>query len=271
MELPELGERCSHQKCKQLDFLPFQCTHCNLIFCKEHYIPDNHECNIGNKVSSPDVQPTTYYSCKYENCNSLSPIEMCCFVCKKHFCLQHRHHGCIDKDQDERNKEKDKWDAPKKQFEVAKAEVDRQVDANITRAKKKDNKTALKVQLMRLKGKAVGNKGIPTTDRAYFLVHLPLTVSKKSKAVFVSRQWSVGRVIDSVADICDVINRNNESNAKKLRLFHHDSGTVVCTEMEKKLEQLMNDGAIIEGESLILEYTLEPVAQLESTDRKSVV
>ncbi|KAJ9591388.1 hypothetical protein L9F63_001994 [Diploptera punctata] len=265
MELPKLGERCSHQSCKQLDFLPFQCTHCKCIFCKEHYMPDNHKCNLSVNVPFNEVQPTSYY-CKFQGCNSVSPVEMCCPVCKEHFCLQHRHHGCIDKDQKERIKERDKWDAPKKQFEIAKAEADRQIDTNITRARKKDNKTALKVQLMRLKGKAAGNKGIPTTDRAYFLVHLPSILSKKSQAVFVSKQWSTGRVIDSIADICGVINKNNELNANKLRLFHHDGGAIVCSEMEKKFEQLLNDGTVTEGESLILEYTSESCIRLEDIE-----
>jgi hypothetical protein len=85
-----------------------------------------------------------------------------------------------------------------------------QVDASLNRAKKKEslNKTAHKVQLMRLKVKAVGSKGIPVTDRVYFLMHSPLTVLQKSKAVFVAKQWSIGRVIDSVADLCDIPNRN---------------------------------------------------------------
>ncbi|XP_021931854.1 AN1-type zinc finger protein 1-like [Zootermopsis nevadensis] len=257
MELPGLGKRCARLECKQLDFLPFICSHCQLIFCKDHYMLDKHMCTHDSTISvRKAVEPMKQYHCTYGDCSVLSSAEIYCQVCKKHFCLKHRHHGCIDKDQATRDKERDKWESPKKQFEIAKAEVDRQVDTNLNRAKKKErlNKTVLKVQLMRLKGKAVGSKGIPTTDRAYFLIYLPLTVQKNSKAVFVAKQWSIGRVIDSVADLCDISNKNNETASKKLRLFHQHDGQILCTEMERKLEQLLNGGTLMDGETLILEY-----------------
>lgn len=142
---------------------------------------------------------------------------------------------------------------------------------NLNHAKKKErlSKTAFKVQLMRLKGKAVGSKVIPATDRAYFLIYLPLTVQQKSKAVFVAKQWSIGRVIDSVADLCHISNRNNEIAAKKLRLFRHHDGQILCTEMERKLQQLLNDGTVIDGETLILEYTIgsDPDSCLKCLDQ----
>lgn len=133
------------------------------------------------------------------------------------------------------------------------------MDASLNRAKKKEslNKTAHKVQLMRLKGKAAGSKGIPITDRVYFVVYPPLTFRQKSKAVFVSKQWSIGRVTDSVAELCDIPNRNNQTAATKLRLFHHHDGQIVCTEMERKLDLLLNEGTVMDGETLVLEYVNE--------------
>ena len=133
------------------------------------------------------------------------------------------------------------------------------MDVSLNRAKKKEslNKTAHIVQLMRLKGKAVGSKGIPVTDRVYFLMYPPLTALQKSKAVFVAKQWSIGRVIDSVADLCNVPNRNNQTAATKLRLFHHRDGQMLCTEMEIKLDQLLSEGSVMDGETLVLEYVNE--------------
>jgi hypothetical protein len=91
----------------------------------------------------------------------------------------------------------------------------------------------------------------------YFLIYPPLTVPQKSKAVFVARQWPIGRVIDSAADMCNIPNRNNQTVARKLRLFHQHNGQMLCTEMEKKLEQLLNEGSVMDGETLILEYAIE--------------
>jgi hypothetical protein len=110
---------------------------------------------------------------------------------------------------------------------------------------------------MRLKGKATGFKGIPVSDRVYFLIYPPSTVPQKSKAVFVAKQWPVGRVIDSAAEVCNIPNRNNQTSAIKLRLFHQHNGQMLCTEMERKLEQLLNEGTVMDGETLILEYVTE--------------
>ena len=94
-------------------------------------------------------------------------------------------------------------------------------------------------------------------DRVYFLIYPPSTFRQKSKAVFVAKQWSIGRVIDSVADLCDIPNRNNQIAATKLRLFHHHDGQMLCTEMEGKLDQLLNEGTVLDGETLVLEYVTE--------------
>lgn len=49
MEFPNLGQQCSLQNCSQLDFLPFTCTNCQQIFCKEHYITSAHDCKHLNE------------------------------------------------------------------------------------------------------------------------------------------------------------------------------------------------------------------------------
>jgi hypothetical protein len=128
MELPELGKRCALLECKQLDFLPFRCAHCELIFCKDHYMIGKHTCTHESTASGIEaVEPIKQYHCTYDDCSTLSSVEMCCQVCKKHFCLQHRHHGCTDKDQAMRDNERDKWETPRKQFEIAKAVADQEV------------------------------------------------------------------------------------------------------------------------------------------------
>lgn len=41
---PDLGTHCAHPACRQLDFLPHRCTHCNLHYCLEHRTADAHKC-----------------------------------------------------------------------------------------------------------------------------------------------------------------------------------------------------------------------------------
>lgn len=117
----------------------------------------------------------------------------------------------------------------------------------------KKQATAAKIQLMKLKGKATGSPSVPTTDRIYFLVILPKSLNKGAKPVFVSKDWSIGKVIDSASTICNVPNRNNEMNSPKLKLFKVD-GTQVSTEMNSKLVDIIEGNRIFSGETLILEY-----------------
>ena len=128
MEFPGLGKRCGLLECKQLDFLPFKCSHCQLVFCKDHFMPDKHMCTYNDSVSIIEAgEPLKHYCCTYDGCSMSSSVEMCCQVCNKHFCLHHRHHGCNYMDQATADKERNKWEAPVRQFELAKAEADRQV------------------------------------------------------------------------------------------------------------------------------------------------
>ena len=63
---------------------------------------------------------------------------------------------------------------------------------------------------MRLKGSAVGVKNIPMNERCYFLVYLPTTISNKhigpSKSIYVNINWTIGKAIDSIADILKISN-----------------------------------------------------------------
>lgn len=112
----------------------------------------------------------------------------------------------------------------------------------------------MKVQLIRLKGKAKGDSNIPTADRIYFLIFPPLKSEAKSKAVYVSKQWAIGRVMDTCAVLCDVTNRNNVANASQLRLFRKSDGLQITRDMSVELSNLMETSDVVNGESLILEY-----------------
>lgn len=66
------------------------------------------------------------------------------------------------------------------------------------RAAVKDSKlstTALKIRLMKIKGKAVGDAHIPSQDRVFFMVYPSLTSSNPARALFVSKDWSVSILV----------------------------------------------------------------------------
>ncbi|XP_007028784.2 PREDICTED: zinc finger AN1 and C2H2 domain-containing stress-associated protein 11 [Theobroma cacao] len=48
-EFPDLGKHCSVEDCKQIDFLPFTCDRCRLVFCLEHRSYIKHSCPKADK------------------------------------------------------------------------------------------------------------------------------------------------------------------------------------------------------------------------------
>ncbi|XP_012260280.2 AN1-type zinc finger protein 1-like [Athalia rosae] len=257
MEFPTLGSQCSVTTCMQLDFLPITCSHCQLKFCENHSHVISHACakfleNIGS-----EGKPVIYFSCSDKSCKSTSPVEIPCLKCKLHFCISHRHHGCMDLEKEEKMKEMKKWNKPRQDFNEAKAVVDKLINNSLKKAK--NSAVVNKVQLMRLKGRAVGFNGIPTDDRRYFLVHPPITSSLKvpggPKAAYTCVRWTIGLTIDKFADILGIPNTNNTSQSKKLKLFHQTTGSILCEQMDVSISELLATSALIDGESLILEYS----------------
>lgn len=119
----------------------------------------------------------------------------------------------------------------------------------------KKQEAAQKINLMRLKSKAQGPKNIPTDSRIYFSIAVMKDGNDQTcRPIFTNKDWSVGRVIDSVSDLCNVMNKNNEANSKKLRLFKRTDGIQISTDMSVKMNDLLIENKIINGECLILEY-----------------
>lgn len=52
MELLNIGRHCANPDCKQLDYLPLKCQHCQNYYCAEHSKPKQHSCP--NQPSTED-------------------------------------------------------------------------------------------------------------------------------------------------------------------------------------------------------------------------
>ncbi|XP_076650467.1 AN1-type zinc finger protein 1 [Halictus rubicundus] len=257
MEFPNVGDRCSFKECKQLNFLPFVCSHCHDVFCEEHYQTDSHKCaSFRDNVTETKTKSLSYI-CSDESCKDTSPIEMHCIRCKKHFCLKHRYHGCLELSNEEKTTKLKKWQIPKKQFAEAKAIVDQEITDNLK--KSKNIAMANKVRLMRIKGSAVGPKNVPMNERCYFLVYPSTKMVNKhlgpSRGIYVNMTWTIGKAIDSMASILKMFNNNNVAGASRLQLYHHATGALVSKEMDTLLTKLLENSELVDGQSVILEYS----------------
>ncbi|XP_022092121.1 AN1-type zinc finger protein 1-like [Acanthaster planci] len=260
----DIGKHCSVKSCKQLDFLPFQCTGCSEIFCLEHRSFDAHCCSQANITQDhKDFGGPTSYECSFPGCEDRELIPVSCQHCGNNYCLSHRHqqdHECT--------KLVEALPRMAKTAELVEQiqESYKAKGATVSKRKigAKSQQTAAKVALMKMKMNALGDKAIPQSERLYFKVALPREHDSdlKGQAIFFSSVWSVGRAIDKVASIVKLRNDNNVATAKKLRLFHPETGEILPVDM--RLSSLLEgETPLYNGGCVILEYVKESCTVLE--------
>lgn len=261
MEFPDFGKQCAHKDCKQLDFLPVECDSCQTLFCKDHSGVDCHQCvPVENANKSAPKLDTTWYKCTHESCETKNPCEMLCPKCSKHYCLAHRHHGCLDElpSKEAKKAVREAAKKSKEQFEIAKKEADKKIEASLKQAELNPEKRrmAQQIRLMKLKGKALGDNKIPVNERVYFSIYPPLKDNHVVPAVplFTSKNWTVGRTIDLFAVRLKIENRNDKSNTPKLRLFKQEDGNHLSNKMDSLIGRMVSDELMTNGDSLILHY-----------------
>lgn len=255
MELPNIGQHCSESDCKQLDFLPLTCK-CGKQFCTEHFNLHVKNCEVLIREKDTELKKfKNSYTCSQVDCKETSLVPLICERCQKHFCIKHRHlTECFAKNEATLALEREKYAAPVKQFNEAKVAVDKQIEQNMKEAKKKGKNIEMinKIQLMKIKNKAKGPATIPANNRVYFNILHPPT--NQVTAVFVSKVWSVGRAIDSIATECKLENYNNKSVGTKLRIFKSETGEIITTNMSDLMQSLLESNVIFDGEKLVLDY-----------------
>lgn len=118
---------------------------------------------------------------------------------------------------------------------------------NTARQGSKPNPVA---ELAKLKRAAKGDEKIPVDKRVYVHVEAEAksTTSKLPRGEFYyGKEWTVGRVLDKAAQALQVQNLNNrdESDEKKLRVFHVEGGRLLG------FGEKLGD-AVVSGNTLVL-------------------
>lgn len=268
-----IGKHCNVASCHILDFLPCPCNGCGLDYCKEHMAYESHQCPrkdlTGSPVSDNQSTETKSYSCSFKNCDRRELVPINCEACEENFCLLHRHgvdHCCKCLSQ------------PQERMTQT-AEHVRQLLATgngcqkqkVAPKSQKAKATAAKVALMKLKQKAIGDKGIPDTDRLFFKIVLPLGSKITSAPVYLTRTSTVGRAVDKLATILNVKNENNVATAKRLCLFDSEHGVMLpndqqlCVLLENN-EESTEAVDVYNGCTLIFEYIDRSLNKLPSLE-----
>lgn len=274
MEFANLGKHCAEPSCKQLDFLPFSCSACNRIFCLDHrsfaahkcpnvtdtYVPECPMCGQiipVTKGEDPNVKvdqhiaqgcpkiaskPSQSYACSLPKCSKTEVMPVTCPSCRKNFCLKHRmpqDHQCIIEERKKERKEKMSSSSAAKQGKYESA---------VKSATAKTHPTALKVAMMKMKMHALGDDRIPQERRFYLEVVYPVDSGVNPKMMFFDQNYSIGKVLDLVADAGGIENNNNKVNSEKLHLILLKSGTPLPNDATLgKVDNLSSGDSILLG------------------------
>lgn len=203
------------------------------------------------------------YPCSFKDCTEKELVPVICPYCEKNFCLRHRHQS---------DHECEKLELPKPRMaatqKLIKDIIDSKTGETASKRRKgaKNSATAAKVALMKLKMHADGDKSLPQTERIYLQVFLPKGSKEKSKPMFFSHRWSIGKVIDFAASLASLRNDNNKSTAKKLRLCHVTSGEALPLDHTLEAWITKEDCPLYNGGNAVLEYLSEEDQFLKNVD-----
>lgn len=233
-----LGKHC--YKCQQLDFLPFHCEFCDHVYCSQHRSLDLHGC-IG-RPSSPTNGGNSY---------SL-PLAASLFP-----------------DKEKRQQELEKRLEQLKLAPTTIAEkAGKGKSTAITKLTKflhlqklsrkkllfgKPKKTNKVVETSSIKKVAKGPNSVPLADRVYLWVLYvnrnedemeKIDLEKERKGVWVSKNWTVGRALDSLADVVGIMNHNNSTlePSQRLNLFKTVDDAPVTLPLNQKIATSVANG-----------------------------
>ncbi|CAH8607950.1 unnamed protein product [Schistosoma curassoni] len=92
-----IGAHCSEKDCRQLDFLPIHCEHCDRVFCKIHSSITAHNCPISSSTYKCHQSSSQFRSddandniCDYHLCNERQLVLLSCDGCYGNFCTSHK-------------------------------------------------------------------------------------------------------------------------------------------------------------------------------------
>ena len=240
----DVGTHCHLSTCNQLDFLPFVCDGCSLIFCLQHREKSTHKCCSLDDTKTRDVKPESAsivsYACSVEGCKVTELVSITCSLCELQLCLQHRipeDHKCT------------KLKAKKVGKDASRSQQPISLQQPKKRKNAKSDKMAAKVALMKLKLHSEGHKGIPDSEKLFFAVHA-LNVQSPPVPLFISNKWTVGKAIDYMAAKLKLQNDNNKASNLKLKFCTESNGNVVPSEMV--LETALKNEILFNGSSVII-------------------
>lgn len=247
-----LGENCHY--CKQLDFLPFRCEYCHNTYCSNHRTLDSHSCPGKAKFETGVKNGTIAYD--GPTASSLFPdreknkakIDELIKNSKPKptniLETQFRLGDVAKNTPNAFNKFKKFLILQKKKSLKSSSNGGGGVSIGKLFNSKKSILSKNKiVDIATLKKTAKGDAKVGVNDRIYiWCLYIDnsndkfneddylsmINVEKDRKPIWISKNWSVGRSLDSIADLLKIMNYNNSTreSSERLNIFKNDKEEV---------------------------------------------
>nr|CAB3267911.1 AN1-type zinc finger protein 1 [Phallusia mammillata] len=115
---------------------------------------------------------------------------------------------------------------------------------------------AAKLSLMKMKMHATGNNSIPEGERVFLSVtlHESVNISLAPQAIFVSDQWTIGKLVDYVTEKLKISNNNHKNLSNKIKLFSSQSNDAF--HFDAVISNLIKQELLFNGSTVILANVL---------------
>lgn len=258
-----LGQQCHN--CKQVDFLPFYCEYCNFTYCGTHRMPEAHQCPVGpqSRYIKKDSTKPSIGSHETQSVASLFPD-------------REKDKAKLNKSLEEIQAKKDNNILAKKSSKNVYSRIAKFLGAQREKNKKGENHFfgALRRkaspsqkagEMAFLRRSARGHSSCKEADRIYlWCVYLDpggtgtdektetdilanIDPEKQKKPLFVSKQWPVGRCLDSITETLAISNHNNtvrDSN-ERLCLFKEREGNFELLQASERAFNAFKNGDLV--------------------------
>ncbi|CUM51331.1 uncharacterized protein AC631_02227 [Debaryomyces fabryi] len=220
-----IGKQC--HKCQQVDFLPFHCEYCKFTYCSNHRSLDSHQCPV-------KPQEKTRSSQQYDaTAASLFPDRE-----KDKIKLENSINNATPKATNILGRNGAQGNVIAKFAKFLRLQKNKKsTDDKVMGLFKKKSVPSARTKVADmaiLRREAKGDTKVSDTDKIYLWclyinpkqvsdnaeedIFSNIDVHKEKRAVWVSKQWSVGRALDSIADNLSIVNINNRTRESDERL-----------------------------------------------------
>ncbi|KAM9910381.1 hypothetical protein OXX69_004563 [Metschnikowia pulcherrima] len=238
-----LGKNCTF--CNRLDFLPFHCEFCKGTFCAAHRTLEVHKC-----IGRPQKKASSIGSDKSQNGPTAASL----------FPDREKRQKALEaslKSADLGNSNTNSTPMMKLTKFLHLQKLKRESKKSMAIFGRSANKTpSLTAEIAQIKKFAKGPNSVSIQDRIYFWVLFvnrneadmdKISVEKERKGVWVSKQWSVGRALDSIAETLSIINKNNntQQSEERLNLFKVEKDVPALLGASTKISGTIMNGATL--------------------------